>query len=312
MQVGEIWKWGERLNEIDTSREGDLLDLDYQEDKRLASIPAKALPAQGFPQGIDQIRITPWGPYDFKSPLLWLSQIDSLGLYHFEVLGPKGEWTLNQLHGFELLTRGPDSLPSKLLARLDSNTVNPEIKLQYKGAATTDAFGKNISAGMAQNFSWKGFTPKHVWQLNWYAWDSLSHPENAPIGFEKLLAATPLKSATVKDLNYIWWGKIDKELPADSFATVATTTIDFPKDLYQLSITADDLVRVYLDGKIIIDAWSSSYTQYDDGTSHMVELSLNGKHQLKVVHAEKTGLATLQLQIIHKSHLLNSPVVAGK
>jgi hypothetical protein len=113
-------------------------------------------------------------------------------------------------------------------------------------------------------------------------------------------------------LNYIWWGKIDKELPADSFAVVATTTMNFPKDIYQLSITADDLVRVYLDGKMIIDAWSSSYTQYDDGTSHMVELALNGKHQLKVVHAEKTGLATLQLQIRPKSHLLNSPVVAGK
>ena len=62
MQVGEIWKWGERLSDIDTSRESDLLDLDYQEDKRLASIPAITLPAQGFPQGIDQIRITPWGP----------------------------------------------------------------------------------------------------------------------------------------------------------------------------------------------------------------------------------------------------------
>ncbi len=148
--------------------------------------------------------------------------------------------------------------------------------------------------------------------MNWYAWDSLSHPENAVTAFEKLLNTTPLKSATVKDLNYIWWGKIDKELPADSFAVVATTSMNFPKDVYQLSITADDLVRVYLDGKMIIDAWSSSYTQYDDGTSHMVELALNGKHQLKVVHAEKTGLATLQLQIRPKSHLLNSPVVAGK
>ncbi len=312
MQVGEIWKWGQRLNEIDTSREGDLLDLDYQEDKRLASIPAKALPTQEFPKGIDQIRITPWGPYDFKSPLIWLSQIDSLGLYHFEVLGPKGEWSLGSLRGFEMLTCGPDSLPSKLLAKLDSNTLNPEINLQYKGAATTDAFGKTIAAGLAQNFSWKGFTPKLAWQLNWYAWDSLSHPETEPQGFEKLLAATPLKTAIVKDLNYIWWGKISDGLPADSFATVATTSIDFPKDLYQLSITADDLVRVYLDGKIILDAWSSSYTQYDDGTSHMIELSLNGKHQLKVVHAEKTGLATLQLQIRPKSHLLNSPVVAGK
>lgn len=312
MQVAEIWKWGERLHQIDTSREGDLLDLDYQEDKRLASIPAKTLPAQGFPQGIDQIRITPWGPYDFKSPLLWMSQIDSLGLYHFEVLGPKGEWALNKLHGFEILTRGPDSLPSKLLARLDSNTVNPMIQLQYKGAATTDAFGKTTAAGIAQYFSWKGFTPKENWQVSWYAWDSLSHPENALPAFEKLLTTTPIKTATVKDLNYIWWGKIDKELPADSFATVATTTMNFPKDLYQLSITADDLVRVYLDGKMIIDAWSSSYTQYDEGTSHMVELALNGKHQLKVVHAEKTGLASLQLQIRPKSHLLNSPVVAGK
>lgn len=312
MQVGEIWKWGARLNEIDTSREGDLLDLDYQEDKRLAKIPAKALPAQGFPQGIDQIRITPWGPYDFKSPLLWLNQIDSLGHYHFEVLGPKGAWTLKELNGFEILTRGPDSLPSRLLARLDSNTVNPAISLQYKGAATTDAFGKNIAAGITQDFSWKGFTPNNSWQVQWFQWDSLSHPENAPKGFEQLLTGKPIKTATVKDLNYIWWGKITDQLPADSFATVATTTIDFPKDLYQLSITADDLLRVYLDGKIIMDAWSSSYTQYDEGTSHMLELALQGKHQLKIVHAEKTGLATLQLQIRPKSHLLNSPVAAGK
>ena len=137
-----------------------------------------------------------------------------------KILGPKGEWALNKLQGFEILTSGPDSLPSKLLARLDTNTVNPMIQLQYKGEATTDAFGKTTAAGIAQHFSWKGFTPKENWLVNWYQWDSLSHPENAVAAFEKLLTATPIKTATVKDLNYIWWGKIDKELPADSFATL--------------------------------------------------------------------------------------------
>ncbi len=291
------WKKGPRLSEIDIARENDTLDLDYQTDKRLAPIKYKSIPEQYFPQGIKEMRITQWGPYDFRSPLLWLATIDSNQLYHFEVLGPKGKWNIKSIEGFEVLSASSDSMPATLLAKIDSNHVQPTIQLQYLGAATTSIFGKQIAANTPQTFQYQLFQPKTNWQIQYFKWDSLSHPEKQLSAFYQLLETRPLKTFQSKELNFIWWGKLGDQLPVDSFATVATSTIDFPKGEYQIGITADDLVKVFMDGKEIINAWEPNIAAYDESTHHQIKLSINGKHQFKIIQADYSGLATLQFHI---------------
>jgi parallel beta-helix repeat protein len=296
LDVGQALVLGDRIDNIDTSREGDFLDMEYQKDERLKLIPAAAIPAQTFPAGKDQMRITEWGPYDFRYPVAWLKNIDSSGNAHFEILGPKGNWQLSKLSGYELISQGPDSFPSTLVAKPVAGAAEHIAELLYKGADFTDAFGKRQASG--SGFSYADFLPAAQWDVQWYRWDTAHHPANGYKGFEPVLDQSPVLTSTPDKIDFTWWGAIGKNLPADSFATVATTTMQLREASYELGITADDYVKVFVDGKEVIDAWDSKYTELDETTHHRIRLALTaGAHSFKIVHAENTGLATLMFYL---------------
>jgi parallel beta-helix repeat protein len=148
------WEIGDRVTEIDTIRESEFLDLDYQKDKKLNAIKYTDIPEQHFPQGIQEIRITAWGPYDFQYPLLWLKEIDSNQIFHFEVLGKTGNWKIESLQGFEIIKQGVDSFPSIMDAKLtEGNKVN-RIQLTYSGPAFIDQFGIKHLEDQSFNFDY--------------------------------------------------------------------------------------------------------------------------------------------------------------
>jgi hypothetical protein len=73
--------------------------------------------------------------------------------------------------------------------------------------------------------------------------------------------------------------------------------MDLPEADYEIDITADDLVKVFIDDKLMIDAWDAKYTELDENTHHSTTLHLTGKHAFKIIHAENAGLATLMFYI---------------
>ncbi len=129
------------MSELDTTKEFEFLDLDYQKDKRLSPISYSTTPDQPFPQGIQEIRITKFGPYNFQYPLLWLKDIDSNQVYHFEVLGKTGNWQINKINGFEILNQGSNGFPSTILAKPISSNTEKTIQLNYSGPIFMDAYG---------------------------------------------------------------------------------------------------------------------------------------------------------------------------
>jgi parallel beta-helix repeat protein len=133
---------GERSDNIDTSRENDPFEIEYQKDPRLASFKTDHAPEIMIPQGKDQIRMMEWGPYDFRYPLLWLKEIDSIGLYHFDIQGPKGNWELQLVKGFDIVYKGEAGFPSSITAKKDGTTTNGIIQLKYNGPSFVNAFGK--------------------------------------------------------------------------------------------------------------------------------------------------------------------------
>lgn len=287
-------KLGERTNDIDSSREEDPLNIDYAPDERLKQIPVQKKPDPLFPKGREQIRITQWGPYNFQYPLLWLQSVDSTGLLHFEVLGKTGHWQVKSMAGYELVSKGADSFPSVLIVRPLSNQINKSIRLIYTGPAYTNQFGEGGQSG--DLFGYDSFEPGNRWDVYWYRWDENHAPLLQPEAFNRLIADTSaavFKLHNSPALDYTWWGAIGKQLPADSFATVATTTLDIPAGKYRLGITADDMVKVLVDGKLVIDAWTGT-AGLDENTYHEQVLDLSGgKHQITLIHTENTGLATL-------------------
>lgn len=70
------------------------------------------------------------------------------------------------------------------------------------------------------------------------------------------------------------------------------------ENTYYIGITADDYAKVFVDGKEIINAWDATYTQLDENTHHHVFVKLAaGEHDFRIVHAENSGLASLQFYI---------------
>ncbi|HEY1020337.1 MAG TPA: right-handed parallel beta-helix repeat-containing protein [Sediminibacterium sp.] len=286
---------GERAENIDTSREAEVLDMEYQKDERLKSINATALPATVLPQGKKEMRITEWGPYDFRYPLLWLTDIDSSGQYHFEVLGPKGNWELTATDGFTIIDKGSNGFPSTITATAQKTQAQRAIRLQYKGPGYRDQFGKWQDSSTTHSFAYSEFEPPAQWTINWYTWNAGQDPGKDYTAFTAALEQTPVHSTVTPKVDFTWWGKIGKDLPADSFATVATTTMILPANTYEVGITADDYVKLFIDDQELINAWDSQYTELDENTHHRTRIKLSaGEHRFRIVHAEKKGLATLQ------------------
>ncbi len=303
-------KLGERTNDIDTSREDDPLDMDYAPDERLKKIPVTKRPDPLFPKGKENIRMTAWGPYDFQYPLLWLKNIDSTGLYHFEVLGKTGTWKIKDLNGFEITGKGNDSFPSSLIAKPVGNIELQHIRLQYEGPAFTNVFGKTESSGTI--FEYEQFLLPQKWTTRWFTWDALSDPLSATDAFMHLLRSTPIHTDTLSKLDFTWWGSIGKNLPADSFATDAVAAISTEKGFYDLSVTADDFVKVYVDSKLVIDGWDTKFTEYDEYTHHRASIELTkGTHEIRVIHAEKTGIATLMFYLKPVKNKVSLPVYSA-
>lgn len=243
-------------------------------------------------QGRKEIRITDWGPYDFRYPILWLTKQDSSGNMWFDVLGPNGKWKMKNVKGIENLSAQSGSFPASITAKKISDDVL--IELEYTGRAFTTPFGKKHPENIPYSFSFHDFEPQITWDTKWYKWDVEHDPNKSYEQFKKIFSGTAIKSETGKKLDYTWWGEIGKGLPADSFATVATGKLLVPAGKYDLGITADDLVRVYIDGKAVIDFWDASKYVNDEDAHHRYIWNSDGKaHDIRVEHVENGGYATV-------------------
>jgi len=252
---------------------------------------------KNFHKACENIRITPWGPYDFRYPMLWLKEIDSNQLYHFEVLGPAGIWSVADSIGFNIIQTAGNQFPAEIIAKIDPTIHNRKLRLNYQGPAFKDQFGQIQSAESSHGFDFQEFAPGNVWKIQWHPWDSLTDPNKDYSSFLQSLEKAPIKQINSDKLDFTWWGKIGPNLPADSFATVATTTMDLPKAVYEIGITADDLVKLWIDGKEMINAWDAKAAEYDEYNHHSIQITLEGKHEFKILHVEKQGLASLQFYL---------------
>ncbi|HET9057573.1 MAG TPA: right-handed parallel beta-helix repeat-containing protein [Chitinophagaceae bacterium] len=257
----------------------------------------KKYPDFNFPKGKKEIRITEWGPYNFQYPIVWLSKIDSSGRMYFDILGPKGTWKIKRIKGIGGIFVQSGTFPASISGIKISNSDETVIELEYIGASFVSQLGEIIPAKQPYSFSYYAFNSPLNWNVNWYKWDELHDPNKGYSSFQQVFNNTPLFSTNTPKLEYTWWGKIGENLPADSFATVATTTINLPKGKYKLGVTADDLVKLYVDGKPVIDFWDASKYVYDEDAHHSVILELEGKHDIRLEHVENSGFATILFSI---------------
>lgn len=250
--------------------------------------------------GRKNILITEWGPFDFRSPIIWnTNPTDSSGLMKFDILGPAGQWKVRSYTGVRELSAVSGVIPASITARkLAGPRTDIRIELEYKGEEIISPFGAVVKADRPSAFRFRKFFQPVKWEIDWFSYDSLSDLINRPEAMYQLNKQPTLKHEISDRLDYAWWGGIragEKQYP--QFFTLAKGQADFPSGDYELSVTWDDAVRVYLDGKLLIDEWQPSKYTFDESPNRKIKIHLAGNHNFKVEHVELNGFATLALKL---------------
>ena len=96
------------------------------------------------------------------------------------------------------------------------------------------------------------------------------------------------------NVNFNWGGGSPDGgcIPSDNFSVRWTRTMHFERGAYRFRVAADDGVRLYVDGRRIIDAWwDQGTTTYESGAIHLS----GGNHTVKLEYYEHGGAAVIQL-----------------
>ncbi len=235
------------------------------------------------------MRINTWGPYNYAYPEIWLESIEN-ETYTFALLGPKGDWKVNKVTGLKLNNTAPDDI---IIGQRIKNVDLIELELSYTGPAFIDQFGEVHPASTPYTVRFLRYERQFDWQVQWHAYDDASDPLQHYDAFKNLKQQQPLKTEQSKGLAYVWWGKPAEEVSADQFATFAKTTFHITKGKYKIILTSDDGVKLYLDGKLLIDRWNVHESTVDE-----IEVMLNGRHTFEIEHFDAVGLSNLDFRLL--------------
>lgn len=254
--------------------------------KRLPQAQDVQLPL-GHPTGRRYILINEWGPYNFEYPSVWLRDIKE-DEYIFLLLGPTGNWKANGGSGFLSIVPKTGTFPATVRARRAADSLDLSLNFEFIGEAFQDQFGQEHRRGAGYPFTFHRFEPKLEWDIKWYAYNNTTDPIEEYERFQQLKERRPLQQETRSALDFRWWGAPAEGVPADGFATFASTDLTVSAGTYQLTLTSDDGLRLYLDGKLLIDHWDQHEAAVDT-----VRVQLNGTHRIEIEHFDMGGMATL-------------------
>ncbi len=264
--------------------------------------PIDPFKGNGKRKGRENIRMLEWGPYDYRSPIIWnTSPADSAGWMRFDLLGPKGHWKIIQAKGVEQFSAMKGEFPSHLLAkRMKAERTDIQIDLEFVGDTVVSPMGEIVLSGKVYPFHFSKFFQPMNWQVEFYELDTLRHnPISSGTLFANDQIPPPFKRDTVNKLDYAWWGGIKaggKQYPG--FITVAHARADFEPGEYEISLTWDDAARLDIDGKTVINEWMPSKYDFDESPNRKIRVKLGGEHQFRLEHVELGGFATISLKII--------------
>ena len=256
---------------------------------------------KGDRRGRAFIVVDGWGPYDWKQPRLWpdLVALKQQGLawmqpMKFNVLGPEGTWRVTSSRGATVtptVGRVGDPITIAPGLKTRSTTVDYEIRLEYRGGEVISPRGERTPAGKPYIFNYARFFAPVDWTISFFEYADETDPVKHPDAFASLLKRTALKTVKGDRLDYMSGRAVEEGVPRDRFALSATGTVNLPDGDYILQVISDDGVRVWADGKLILDAWEPHESRVD-----RVDLR-GGKRQLKVEYYEAGGWAELRFDI---------------
>ena len=273
----------------------------------------------------DAIVVDEWGPYDWRYPKLW--PVDSthvakaasriyqsvtndpngdrktdaysnapIATVRLRVLGPDGAWRVVSKRGVAKMSASSGRIG-------DTITVTPAesgksvlsdwgVTLEYVGEATVNARGVNRAKTVPAAFTYESFAPAMNWNVKIFAWADSTDPRKQVNAFANLLRGKPILSRSESRLDYFWYRPAITGFPQARFAVTAATTVTVPQGAFTLRTISDDAVRVWIDGKLVIDNWTPHESMVDN-----VSIAA-GVHALRVEYVQVDGWAELRVEIV--------------
>jgi hypothetical protein len=193
------------------------------------------------------------------------------------------------------------TFPASIVAtKITGDKTDIAIQVEYVGEKFLTPFGQTIAAGKPYTFSFKKFFQPISFNVRWYSLDTTKHnPIKTGELFPPNLRMRPIKTDTINKLDYSWWGGIKTgDEQYKQFITIAEGEAMIDKGEYEIGLTWDDAVRLFVDGKLVIDEWNPSKYKFDESPHRTIKLQLGGKHTFMVEHIELGGFATLSLKLM--------------
>jgi hypothetical protein len=107
------------------------------------------------------------------------------------------------------------------------------------------------------------------------------------------LAGDPARVQDLPNLSFNWGGgSPGGGVPEDDFSARFERTLELSNGLYELSVTVDDGVRVFINDQLVINDW-----QVGSARTRVARQMLNGATRLRVEYFEATGNAQIQFSI---------------
>lgn len=233
----------------------------------------------------------------------------------FELLGPTGTAKLVGIKGLSVdaiskdgstWTAGTGQLaqvrtPCFIRTKTLGDQNRQELVFEYTGESVTDHRGVVTPKGRPFVFKWTRFEVPIDWNVAWYAYDvsKVADPKAkmpAPAAIlSKAQLEKPLAQLEAKRLDFASGGSPQEGVPANHFITIANGQFTIEPGEYEIGVTSDDGVRVWLDDKQILDEW-----HWQGPTRYSHTAKLGGRHRIRVEHYEIDGYTTLKIELAPK------------
>jgi len=240
---------------------------------------ARQVGARDSLAGRDKIIVTEWGPYDYESTAILPSRVVSGSEAVFQVLAPRGAFTVAGVTGDVTVSPMEGALPALLTVK----AAKPDLR----------SFQFNVETA-GQTLSASGCLLNVDWTVRFFGWSMDSDPRTQPEGWQRVAAGPPLDEIHTTNLDFDWaLGNPTERVPSDRFGTVAAATVTLPAGDWKIVTISDDGIRVLIDGAPVIDDWTWHPPKEN---SAVVPLSA-GSHHFRVEHFEIDGYAQLSFTL---------------
>ena len=241
--------------------------------------------------------VTEWGPYDWRTPLLWPIDSTRRNPALVRVLGPEGRWRVVGGRGIASVSKdsgrtGDDEIDTLRVFQQPGAERDWELTVEHR--AVTLGTG---ALGRPRRIVYGRFEPAIDWTLRFFTWtDSTADPLRDSTRFAELLHGTPAMTRQAPRLDYMWYRPTIQGIPQERFAIEASGTVTLGRGRYTLRTISDDGIRVWVDGRLAIDSWTPHESKVDN-----VALG-PGRHDIRVQYYQLRGWTELRLEILRGAH----------